>query len=326
MLEVFRHDEAAHERLERGARGAVASTTSSCATSPAATTRSRPTASSATSPSPTAAATDLLPVFKAIYDAPKRDWEAYEMCEELVDVEESFQLWRFRHMKTVERIIGHKRGTGGSSGVGFLRARAGPHVLPRAARRADRDRRVRPISRRAGKQPLEAVLELCRPGELPRFVLADGLYGALAAFEDRCAIVKKGCHEWRRARHLPVRGAQRHPLRAQDLHGDAGADPGARRVHRLGEPRSWRRAEARRRPPAVQGALREGAGRAQLAARADHGRPPRGASRHRARGRAEAPGGPGAPRRARAGRVRGDRAGLAGTRRRLRQCRRRATP
>ena len=65
---------------------------------------------------------DLLPVFKAIYDAPKRDWDAYEMCEELVDVEESFQLWRFRHMKTVERIIGYKRGTGGSSGVGFLRA------------------------------------------------------------------------------------------------------------------------------------------------------------------------------------------------------------
>ena len=65
---------------------------------------------------------DLLPVFKAIYDAPKRDWEAYELCEELVDVEESFQLWRFRHMKTVQRIIGYKRGTGGSSGVGFLRA------------------------------------------------------------------------------------------------------------------------------------------------------------------------------------------------------------
>jgi tryptophan 2,3-dioxygenase len=64
---------------------------------------------------------DLLPVFKAIYEAPEADWESYEMCEELVDVEESFQLWRFRHMKTVERIIGHKRGTGGSSGVGFLR-------------------------------------------------------------------------------------------------------------------------------------------------------------------------------------------------------------
>jgi tryptophan 2,3-dioxygenase len=41
------------------------------------------------------------------------------MCEKLVDVEESFQLWRFRHMKTVERIIGHKTGTGGSSGVSY---------------------------------------------------------------------------------------------------------------------------------------------------------------------------------------------------------------
>src|SRR3954469_13437865 len=64
---------------------------------------------------------DLLPVFKAIYEAPEADWDSYELCEELVDVEESFQLWRFRHMKTVERIIGYKRGTGGSSGVGFLR-------------------------------------------------------------------------------------------------------------------------------------------------------------------------------------------------------------
>ena len=87
---------------------------------------------------------DLLPVFKAIYDAPKRDWEAYEMCEELVDVEESFQLWRFRHMKTVERIIGYKRGTGGSSGVGLPARRARPDVLPGAARRADRDRELTP--------------------------------------------------------------------------------------------------------------------------------------------------------------------------------------
>ena len=48
-------------------------------------------------------------------------WDAYEMAEKLVDIEESFQLWRFRHMKTVERIIGYKPGTGGSSGVGFLK-------------------------------------------------------------------------------------------------------------------------------------------------------------------------------------------------------------
>jgi tryptophan 2,3-dioxygenase len=65
---------------------------------------------------------DLIPVIKQIYDDPEGDWSSYQLCEELVDVEESFQLWRFRHMKTVERIIGHKRGTGGSSGVGFLRA------------------------------------------------------------------------------------------------------------------------------------------------------------------------------------------------------------
>ena len=64
---------------------------------------------------------DLVPVFKAVYDDPERWWDAYEMAEKLVDVEESFQLWRFRHMKTVERTIGHKTGTGGSSGVGYLR-------------------------------------------------------------------------------------------------------------------------------------------------------------------------------------------------------------
>jgi len=59
-------------------------------------------------------------VFKKIYEGTREWWDAYEMCEKLVDVEEYFQLWRFRHMKTVERIIGHKQGTGGSSGVKFL--------------------------------------------------------------------------------------------------------------------------------------------------------------------------------------------------------------
>jgi tryptophan 2,3-dioxygenase len=64
---------------------------------------------------------DLVPAFKAIYDDPPRWWDAYDLCEKLVDVEEGFQLWRFRHLKTVERIIGHKAGTGGSSGVAFLK-------------------------------------------------------------------------------------------------------------------------------------------------------------------------------------------------------------
>src|SRR4030095_3549736 len=64
---------------------------------------------------------DLVPVFKIIYDDPEHWWDAYEMAEKLVDVEEGFQLWRFRHLTTVERTIGHKTGTGGSSGVSFLK-------------------------------------------------------------------------------------------------------------------------------------------------------------------------------------------------------------
>jgi tryptophan 2,3-dioxygenase len=63
----------------------------------------------------------LVSVFKEIYENPEQHWSGYHMCEQLVDVEEAFQLWRFRHMKTVERTIGYKKGTGGSSGVGFLK-------------------------------------------------------------------------------------------------------------------------------------------------------------------------------------------------------------
>ncbi len=64
---------------------------------------------------------ELVPVFKRIYEKASEFWPEYHLCEQLVDIEESFQLWRFRHMKTVERIIGYRRGTGGSSGVAFLR-------------------------------------------------------------------------------------------------------------------------------------------------------------------------------------------------------------
>ncbi|SEP06176.1 tryptophan 2,3-dioxygenase [Luteibacter sp. UNC138MFCol5.1] len=63
----------------------------------------------------------LLPVFKRIYEDTANFWPEYHLSEELVDIEEAFQLWRFRHMKTVERIIGFRPGTGGSSGVAFLR-------------------------------------------------------------------------------------------------------------------------------------------------------------------------------------------------------------
>ncbi len=64
---------------------------------------------------------ELIDVFRRIYENTDQYWSAYHLCEQFVDLEESFQLWRFRHMKTVERIIGFRRGTGGSSGVAFLK-------------------------------------------------------------------------------------------------------------------------------------------------------------------------------------------------------------
>jgi tryptophan 2,3-dioxygenase len=63
----------------------------------------------------------LIPVLRRIYEDTASHWEEYAMAEQLLDIEQNFQLWRFRHMKTVERIIGFRRGTGGSSGVGFLK-------------------------------------------------------------------------------------------------------------------------------------------------------------------------------------------------------------
>ncbi|MGN6426597.1 MAG: tryptophan 2,3-dioxygenase [Leifsonia sp.] len=63
---------------------------------------------------------ELVPVFLAIYRNAAEHWSEYEACEELVDLEDNFQLWRFRHLKTVQRTIGMKTGTGGSTGVSFL--------------------------------------------------------------------------------------------------------------------------------------------------------------------------------------------------------------
>ena len=56
-----------------------------------------------------------------VYRDPKAYWDLYQLGEELTDLEDTFRLWRFRHVTTVERVIGFKRGTGGTSGVGYLR-------------------------------------------------------------------------------------------------------------------------------------------------------------------------------------------------------------
>lgn len=63
----------------------------------------------------------LVPVFRRIYESTETPWGVYEACESLVDIEDNFQMWRFRHLLTVQRTIGAQTGTGGSSGVGFLR-------------------------------------------------------------------------------------------------------------------------------------------------------------------------------------------------------------
>ncbi len=63
----------------------------------------------------------LVDVFAEVYASPSQHWGVYETCEELVDIEDLFQQWRFRHLQVVTRTIGHKTGTGGSSGVDFLR-------------------------------------------------------------------------------------------------------------------------------------------------------------------------------------------------------------
>jgi tryptophan 2,3-dioxygenase len=57
----------------------------------------------------------------AVYRDPQAHWDLYQLGEELTDLEDAFRLWRFRHLTTVERVIGFKRGTGGTNGVGYLR-------------------------------------------------------------------------------------------------------------------------------------------------------------------------------------------------------------
>lgn len=63
----------------------------------------------------------LVPIFKEIYESEQTTWTLYQACEDLVDMEDNFQAWRFRHLRVVQRTIGFKTGTGGSSGVAFLK-------------------------------------------------------------------------------------------------------------------------------------------------------------------------------------------------------------
>jgi tryptophan 2,3-dioxygenase len=68
--------------------------------------------------------------WSSVYANPKAHWDLYELAEKLVDLEDYFRQWRFRHVTTVERVIGFKRGTGGTSGVGYLRDMVGVRLFP----------------------------------------------------------------------------------------------------------------------------------------------------------------------------------------------------
>lgn len=70
---------------------------------------------------PYAASDAVEQAWLTVYRNPERHWDLYQLGEELTDLEDAFRLWRFRHVTTVERVIGFKRGTGGTSGVGYLR-------------------------------------------------------------------------------------------------------------------------------------------------------------------------------------------------------------
>jgi tryptophan 2,3-dioxygenase len=70
---------------------------------------------------PYAASAEVEQAWLTVYRAPQTHWDLYQLGEELTDLEDAFRLWRFRHVTTVERVIGFKRGTGGTGGVPYLR-------------------------------------------------------------------------------------------------------------------------------------------------------------------------------------------------------------
>jgi tryptophan 2,3-dioxygenase len=70
---------------------------------------------------PYAASTGVEEAWLQVYRNPEAHWDLYQLGEELTDLEDAFRLWRFRHVTTVERVIGFKRGSGGTGGVSYLR-------------------------------------------------------------------------------------------------------------------------------------------------------------------------------------------------------------
>ena len=73
---------------------------------------------------------EVQDLWQKVYEDPQTHWELYELAEKLVDLEDYFRRWRFNHVTTVERVIGFKRGTGGTSGVAYLRKMLEVELFP----------------------------------------------------------------------------------------------------------------------------------------------------------------------------------------------------
>ena len=71
-----------------------------------------------------------MAVWREVYADPQRWWPQYELAEKLVDIEDYFRRWRFNHVTTVERVIGFKRGTGGTGGVSYLKRMLDVELFP----------------------------------------------------------------------------------------------------------------------------------------------------------------------------------------------------
>ena len=119
LIEVFRNDPAAYEMLERALRAPslydeVLRLLSRRGLDVPAQSIDRDFSL------PYQASKQVAAAWLSVYHNSVKDWDLYELAERLVDLDYKFQLWRFTHVKTVERIIGYKRGSGGTSGVAYL--------------------------------------------------------------------------------------------------------------------------------------------------------------------------------------------------------------
>jgi tryptophan 2,3-dioxygenase len=72
----------------------------------------------------------VVDAWREVYSNPERWWSLYELAEKLVDMEDYFRRWRFNHVTTVERVIGFKRGTGGTGGVSYLKRMLEVELFP----------------------------------------------------------------------------------------------------------------------------------------------------------------------------------------------------